>query len=108
MRILVRGQPIPPLIVVPNRCGTDVNNVDRTRDAHIRLEEIEEDEPEEICVDVFNSKIPREAKTLDPHLESDCFPNTPKGAAAATEFLKLWEIFNVEVKEGGAGPMYCQ
>jgi hypothetical protein len=36
--VVVRRQAIEPVRVVPNRCGQDVANTDKTRDAHIRLE----------------------------------------------------------------------
>ena len=115
MRVSVRRQLPEPVRVSPNRQGTDVANPERTRDIHIRLETFDvigDDglpggKEESICVDIFDSTIPREATArLNPHVDSDCFDNTDEGAEDATEFLKLNEIFNVKVLRGGLPPEY--
>ena len=91
------------MIVIPNRLGTDVFTRDKTRDAHVRLEKLPDEDMEVICVDVFNGLIPREAKNLEAHIDSSCFPNSDSGARNATEYLKDFGDFLVEVRKAGSG-----
>lgn len=73
--------------VRPTRAGVDLDNVTKTRDANVRLEE------GEIAVDVFDSRVQDAARA---HIESEAFPTDEAGAAAATEFLRSF-AFDVRV-----------
>ncbi len=72
------------VIVMPTRRGTDLENVAKTSDAHIRIETYKQ-VGTNIYVDVFDSAIenPNEA-----HVVSEMFPWTDEGAGQATRFLR--------------------
>ena len=73
--------------VVPTVEGEDLENVIRTRDAHVQLED------DEISVDVFDSMVDDPGTA---HVDSDSFPNTREGAEGATEYLRSF-FFDVRV-----------
>jgi hypothetical protein len=86
--------PPPPTatsrVVRPSEEGEDLENVIRTRDAHVRLED------DEVAVDVFDSSI------QDPtaaHVDGDSFPDTSEGAKEATDYLRSF-LFDVRVVSG--------
>ena len=71
-------------VVVPTRGGKDLENMDKTKDAHIRIETYKE-VGTNVYVDLFDSAVE------DPngaHITSEIFPWTDDGADLATRFLQ--------------------
>lgn len=71
-------------IVVPTSAGRDLDNVGKTKDAHIRIETYKE-VGTNLYVDVFDSMI---EDPHDAHTVSEVFPWANRGAEEATRFLQ--------------------
>ena len=69
--------------LVPNQEGTDITTKSGKLDAHVRLENLN-DEPR-ITVDIFKTNVPDNDEA---HLASDTFPANVRGAFQATELLR--------------------
>ena len=92
-RILNPPPPGPSAKTVrPTRQGLDLENVTRTRDAHVRLDVGREGR--EIFVAIFDSSF---KDPVEGYIESDAFRVTRQGAAEATEFLRSF-AFDVRVQ----------
>ncbi|MDV3278027.1 MAG: hypothetical protein LYZ69_06110 [Nitrososphaerales archaeon] len=71
-------------MVIPTRAGKDLENADRTRDAHIRIESYRH-VGTNVYVDVFDSAT---EDADDAHIVSEAFPWADEGADQATRFLQ--------------------
>ncbi len=71
-------------LVIPTTSGRDLQNKDRTMDAHVRVESYKQIGTA-IYVDLFDSSIADASKA---HILSESFSHNDSGAEEATRFLQ--------------------
>lgn len=71
-------------VIVPTRAGKDLENMDNTKDTHIRIETYKE-VGTNVYVDLFDSAI---EDPDDAHITTEMFPWSDEGADLATRFLQ--------------------